>query len=103
SPPIAILCTARYRDDGAPCRFELDRAVPRSEIALSPLQAEDICKISANAMGRPVPEFFRALLLDHAGGNPFFTEEIIAYWGEGESHAPSMDLSFTAPSVALLP
>src|SRR5262249_54163261 len=44
-PPFAILCTARYRDDGTPCRFDLDAKVRRTEITLGPLSAEDIAKI----------------------------------------------------------
>ena len=100
---LAIVCTARYRDDGALCRFDLDRIVPRTEVALGPLAPDHIGKIAANMMGRPVPEVFLSLLFDNAAGNPFFTEEIVGYWGDPESPALVGEMSLTAPSVALLP
>src|SRR5262249_36025010 len=103
-PPLAIVCTARYRDDGTPCRFDLDGKVRRTEIALGPLSADDVAKIATNAMGRPIPEFSGVRLPEHAGGNPFFGEEIVAYWGEGDTaHEPLLEQSFEAPSFALLP
>jgi class 3 adenylate cyclase/tetratricopeptide (TPR) repeat protein len=101
--PLAMICTARNRDDGAPCRLDLDRAVPRVEIALGPLSPDDIAKIAMRMMGRPIHDIFRSLLLEHAGGNPFFAEEILTYWGESETDGVSTELSYTASSVALLP
>lgn len=101
--PLALICAARYRDDGAPCRLDLDRSVPRADIALGPLSPDDISKIAARMMGRPIHDIFRSLLLEHAGGNPFFAEEILTYWGESETDGQTAELSFTASSVALLP
>lgn len=99
--PVVIVCTARYKDDGAPFRIELDRGIPIRTIALGPLSPDEIGKIAENVRGRPVPDVFRALLIDGAGGNPFFAEEIFAYWSDAE--VPLADPSISSPSVALLP
>jgi class 3 adenylate cyclase/tetratricopeptide (TPR) repeat protein len=105
--PIAVICTSRYRDDGAPFRIDLDvapdRRVLRAEIALGPLSPEQIGRVADNAAGRRVPDIFRALLLEHAGGNPFYTEEIVSYWADERLHGELGDTSVSAPSVALLP
>jgi class 3 adenylate cyclase/tetratricopeptide (TPR) repeat protein len=99
--PVVILCTARPRDDGGPFRIELDRGVPIRNIALGPLSPDEIGKIAEKLGGRPVPEMFRSILVDGAGGNPLFAEEIFSYWSDGE--VPAGEPSISSPSVALLP
>jgi class 3 adenylate cyclase/tetratricopeptide (TPR) repeat protein len=99
--PVVILCTARYKDDGTPFRIDLDRGIPIRTIPLGPLSPDEIGKIAENVRGRPVPDFFRAMLIDGAGGNPFFAEEIFAYWSDAE--VPLAEPSISSPSVALLP
>ena len=101
--PIAVLCSARYRDDGAPFRIEVAHDVFRAEIALGPLAHEEIGRIADNAAGRCVPDLFRALLLEHAGGNPFYTEELVAYWADAGAQVGVSDTSVSSLSVALLP
>lgn len=99
--PVVIVCTSRYRDDGGPFRVDVDRGVPIRTIPLGPLSAEEIGKIVEKLSGRPVPEMFRGLLVDAAGGNPLFAEEIFSYWSDGD--APTAEPSISSPSVALLP
>jgi class 3 adenylate cyclase/tetratricopeptide (TPR) repeat protein len=103
SAPIAILCTARHRDDGSTLRFPVSADVPIVEIPLGPLTPEQIGRVADNARGCRVPDIFRSMITDHAGGNPFYTEEILAYWNESDLHGPLGDSSVSAPSVALLP
>ena len=43
------------------------------------------------------------MLTDHAGGNPFYTEEILAYWSDSEVQGALGDSTVSSPSVALLP
>jgi class 3 adenylate cyclase/tetratricopeptide (TPR) repeat protein len=99
--PIAVVCTARYTDDGGPFRIVLDPGVPVRNIGLAPLSPEEIGRIAENAGGRGIPDLFRAMLIDGAGGNPFFAEEIFAYWNDTE--VPYSEPSISSPSVALLP
>ncbi len=101
--PIAVLCSARYRDDGTPFRIELERGVERTEIALAALSPEEIGQIADNAAGRRVPDIFRSSLLEHAGGNPFYAEEIVAYWADADEQRALGDITLSSPSVALLP
>lgn len=101
--PIAVLCSARYRDDGTPFRVDLERGVRRTEIALGPLSPEEIGQVADNAAGRRVPDIFRSMLLEHAGGNPFYTEEIVSYWADASVQRELGDTTISSPSVALLP
>ena len=101
--PIAVLVSSRYRDDGVALRIDLDPRVRRAEIALGPLSPEQIGQVADNAAGRRVPDIFRALLLEHAGGNPFYTEEIVSYWADATVPRELGDTTISSPSVALLP
>ncbi|MEO7327350.1 MAG: tetratricopeptide repeat protein, partial [Minicystis sp.] len=103
SAPIAIICTARPRDDGTAFRIPVGADIPVVEIPLGPLTAEQIGRVADNAAGRRVPDIFRTMLTDHAGGNPFYTEEILAYWNEADLQGPLGDSTVSSPSVALLP
>lgn len=97
--PVVIICTARYTDDGGPFRVQLDRGVPVRTIQLAPLTPEEIAQIAAR-MG-PLPDMLKALLIDGAGGNPLFAEEIFSYWSDTD--VPVAEPSISSPSVALLP
>ena len=112
---IAVVCTARSKDDGSPFRIELDAPVssgaprpapaapvPRREITLRPLSGDELHRLAENLAGGPISEVMDTLLRENAGGNPFFAEEILGYWLE-DAHHPSHDSSVTAPSVVLLP
>lgn len=101
--PIAVLVSSRYRDDGIAFRIDLDPRVRRAEIALGSLSPEQIGQVADNAAGRRVPDIFRALLLEHAGGNPFYTEEIVSYWADSTVQRELGDTTISSPSVALLP
>ena len=101
--PIAVLVSSRYRDDGTTFRIDLDGSVLRTEIALGPLSPEQIGQVADNAAGRRVPEIFRAMLLEHAGGNPFYTEEIVSYWADSSMQRDLGENTISSPSVALLP
>lgn len=102
--PIAVLCSARYRDDGAPFRIDLAPEVRCAEIALGPLSHEEIGRIADNAASRRLPDLFRNMLLEHAGGNPFYTEELVAYWADANVQQRGIgETSVSSLSVALLP
>ena len=94
--PIAVVCTARYTDDGGPFRIVLDPGVPVRNLGLVPLGADEIGRIAENVRGKPVPEALRAMLADGAGGNPFLAEEICACWSDAEP-------GVSAPSIASPP
>jgi class 3 adenylate cyclase/tetratricopeptide (TPR) repeat protein len=99
--PIAIVCSARYLDDGSPLRFDLDDGIPVRNIALAPLSSDEIARIAEHVAGEAVPEALRASLIDGAGGNPFFAEEIFAYLREIDT--PDAEPSISSPSINLLP
>ena len=65
SSPIAIICTARTRDDGMAFRIPVSPDIPVVEIPLGPLTAEQIGRVADNAAGRRVPDIFRAMLTEH--------------------------------------
>jgi class 3 adenylate cyclase/tetratricopeptide (TPR) repeat protein len=99
--PVAIVCTARYTDDGGPFRILVDAGVPARTLGLAPLSGDEIARIAENACGRPLPEPLRGMLIEGAGGNPFFAEEIFSFWTDVD--LPTTEASISSPSVALLP
>jgi predicted ATPase len=55
-------------------------------------------------MGGPVTEVLANFLCKNAGGNPFFAQEIMAYWlEENQLGNRSEDTGVTQPSIFLLP
>ncbi|WP_437836219.1 AAA family ATPase [Sorangium sp. So ce1153] len=89
--PIAILCTTRRKNDGTPVRIPLDPGISEKVIELKPLPPEQLLALAVPLFGGSMPDMLATLLCEVAGGNPFFAQEILAYWLE--DGRPRADLS----------
>ncbi len=87
--PIAIICTTRRKDDGTPVRIPLDPGISENVIELKPLPREQLLALAVPFFGGPMPDMLATLLCETAGGNPFFAQEILAYWLEDGRYGPS--------------
>ncbi|WP_437813163.1 ATP-binding protein [Sorangium sp. So ce1078] len=96
--PIAIICTTRRKDDGTPVRIPLDPGISEKVIELKPLPREQLLALAVPFFGGPMPDMLATLLCETAGGNPFFAQEILAYWledGRYGSSSSSISISNT--------
>lgn len=96
--PIAILCTTRRKDDGTPVRIPMDPNIPEHVIELKPLSRDQLLALAVPFFGGPMPDMLATLLCETAGGNPFFAQEILAYWledGRYGSSSSSISISNT--------
>jgi predicted ATPase/class 3 adenylate cyclase len=75
--PLAILCTARYDDRGAPVRLPVDEAVPQQQIELGYWQLAGVQQYAEQLLQAKVSESAAVTLLEKSGGNPFFVEQLI--------------------------
>lgn len=97
--PLAVICAARAKEDGAKVRVPLDAGVPSQIIDLAPLPPERLHALAEPFFGGPIPTMLESLLGEVAGGNPFFAQELLAYWLEDGRHGPSSP----APSSRFMP
>ncbi|WP_437999471.1 AAA family ATPase [Sorangium sp. So ce185] len=105
--PLAILCTARSKEDGSPVRIPLDPDISVRAIEMKPLSREQLLALALPLFGGPMPDILATTLCDRAGGNPFFAQEFLAHWvedgrdghGSGSSSA-SMTLSLSTTFTA---
>lgn len=107
--PVAIICTCRNNDDGSTVRFDLDEGVPEHVVTLGPLPKEKIVELATGLMGGPVSEILAVFLSDNANGNPYFAQEIMAFWLEAnqltgkKKDKDKEDTGVSTPSIFLLP
>lgn len=108
--PVAIICTCRNNDDGSTFRIELDPGVPEHAVALGPLPKDKIVELATGLLGGPVSEILAVFLSENANGNPYFAQEIMAFWLEAnQTRKPSEkgrdkeDTGVSTPSIFLLP
>jgi class 3 adenylate cyclase len=90
--PLAVLCTARPKSDGTPVRIPLDPGTPTQVVELRPLPQEKLLALAEPFFGGPLPTMLASLLGQTADGNPFFAQELLAYWLEdgrnGRTNSP---------------
>lgn len=96
--PITVLVTTRRRDDGTPVRIPLDPGMIESVVELKPLSRDQLLALAVPFFGGPMPDMLATLLCETAGGNPFFAQEILAFWledGRYGSSSSSISISNT--------
>ncbi|WP_437712502.1 AAA family ATPase [Sorangium sp. So ce448] len=102
--PLAVICSARpaaSSGEGVDARIPLDAGIPSQAIELAPLPAERLLALAEPFFGGPLPTMLGSLLGQTAGGNPFFAQEILAYWLEdgryGSAHDAARSSRFMPP------
>ncbi len=85
--PLAILITSRYSDDGQkPIIIERDRLrdleIPFLEIELTHLSETNIRALAREKLGGEISDSFAEVLVKASNGNPFYSEQILAYFEE---------------------
>ncbi|HSO00295.1 MAG TPA: AAA family ATPase [Candidatus Nanopelagicales bacterium] len=96
--PIAVLITTRRKDDGTPVRIPLDPDIRENAVELKPLTRDQLLALAVPFFGGPMPDMLATLLCETAGGNPFFAQEILAFWledGRYGSSSSSISISNT--------
>ncbi len=91
SYPIAILSTARYKDDGSPAILSLVE-IPSHTIELSYLEQAQVKKMAENRLNQankekewvPLEETLLEELMERSKGNPFFVEQLLEFFGENQ-------------------
>ncbi|WP_437277568.1 AAA family ATPase [Sorangium sp. So ce375] len=92
--PLAVICSARPEGsagEGVDVRIPLDAGIPSQTIELAPLPPERLISLAEPFFGGPLPTMLESLLGQTAGGNPFFAQEILAYWLEDGRYGSSHD------------
>lgn len=74
--PIAVVCAARYNDDGTELRLPLDEEIPRRTIELAHLTLDDGKKFSEMVLEGQISEQFGQFLIEKSHGNPFFIKQL---------------------------
>ncbi|HTN91577.1 MAG TPA: AAA family ATPase [Sorangium sp.] len=102
--PLAVICSARPAAPGGEedaVRIPLDAGIPSQVIELAPLPQERLLALAEPFFGGPMPTMLESLLGQTAGGNPFFAQEILAYWLEdgryGSTHEAVRSSRFMPP------
>jgi tetratricopeptide (TPR) repeat protein len=90
-------------DDGTPFRVRVDGEAPEQAVSLAPLSPDHVRLLADDLVGGAVSEVLAAFLCNNAGGNPYFAQEIVAYWLEDNQTHVGEDTGVTSPSVFLLP
>lgn len=85
--PILLFINSRYADDGSkpyPLSPEVAKkiALPFLEVNLNNLSAKGVRAFAENKLEGPIAEEFQALLLRTTNNNPFYVEQMIAYFKE---------------------
>jgi predicted ATPase len=76
----------------------MDPGIPEHVIELKPLTRDQLLALAVPFFGGPMPDMLATLLCETAGGNPFFAQEILAYWledGRYGSSSSSISISNT--------
>lgn len=88
SRPVFLLITSRYLDDGAKPRIFNHFApevseLPQMEIDLHALTTHAIRDLAQSKLDGPVTEEFMEMLVRTSNSNPFYLEQILDYFSEG--------------------
>lgn len=76
SYPVAVVLTARPRDDGSRFRIPVDDATPQEAVELGALNAREVLTLAAAVLEREPSDTLAALLREKTGGNPLFVEQL---------------------------
>lgn len=74
---LAVLCTARHRDDGTPVTLQADPDVPRYTMELRPLGKDGVRSMARQLLGAGISDELSAFLLEKTASNPFFVEQLL--------------------------
>lgn len=105
--PVFILMTSRYKDDGTkPFLFTkkvlAKHQINPSEIDLSILQPKALKSFAESKLQGKIHPDFEALLAKASNGNPFYLEQILAYFKESDLLKQEDDLwNIKDPSIKL--
>ncbi|AUX47828.1 guanylate cyclase [Sorangium cellulosum] len=99
--PLAVICSARPGASGeAEVHIPLEPGIPSQRIDVPPLPPERLLSLAEPFFGGPLPTMLESLIGQTAGGNPFFAQEILAYWLEDGRYGSAHD---TARSSRFMP
>ena len=87
--PILVLISSRFDTDGNPIRLVEDQQIkdwkiPAISIQLSQLDEEGITLFTQNALDGPISNDLVEILNRTTNGNPFYLQEVLAYFKENE-------------------
>ncbi|MCB0163148.1 MAG: AAA family ATPase [Anaerolineae bacterium] len=75
--PLAVICAARYGDDGSPLHLPLDDDVRRQAIDLTAFSVADSRRLAQELLDGQISDHFGRFLVDKSRGNPFFIKQLI--------------------------
>lgn len=75
--PLAVICTARYGDDGGHVELKADPDVPRHTMELQPLEDRGVRALGRQLLGAGISSELSAFVLEKTAGNPFFIEQLL--------------------------
>ncbi len=82
--PLLVLITSRYADDGSKPSFNLSGDIPTSTFDLGPLAPEELLALADSILGGPIDDKLFEVLLDRSQANPFFAQQLLAYFRESD-------------------
>lgn len=90
--PVLLVLNARYDEEGKPpALLKGELPLPVKTIELGNLSAEHLRLFAESKLGGPVSEEFIRLLERTTNGNPFYLEQLLAYFRESELLAVEAD------------
>ncbi|MCB0175618.1 MAG: tetratricopeptide repeat protein [Anaerolineae bacterium] len=75
--PLAVICAARYGDDGSKLELPLDDDVRRQAIDLTYFNVADSKQLAQEILEGQISDHFGRFLVDKSRGNPFFIRQLI--------------------------
>ena len=75
--PLALLLTSRYNDDGTAFTIPNIYSVPVHNIDLTQLSDDGVRAVAAAVLEGGISEQLAGFIQQRAGGNPFFTEQLV--------------------------
>ena len=82
--PLLILVTSRYADDGSQPAFGAAPEAPALAVHLRLLMPEDVRALAHDFLGGRISRALHRLLLEKTQANPFFTQQLLAYFRESD-------------------
>jgi predicted ATPase len=95
--PLAILATSRLADDGSKPELPVTKECPITDLDLQPIAGAEFTQAMAKALlSNKLDDETTTLVSDKAGGNPFFTEQLLLHLNETGALEPGADGSLHA-------
>jgi class 3 adenylate cyclase/tetratricopeptide (TPR) repeat protein len=82
--PVLVLVTSRYADDGSSPSFDGAPEAPALAIHLGVLSPDDIRALAQDYLGGAISPALHRLLLNRTQANPFFAQQLLAYFRESD-------------------